>query len=410
MVSNGDTRNQQIFAGPFHARGTLVRVSAVNWVADCKLKRAVLCALVCLGLAGTARAHEPGLSSAVVRLFPDKLEAQLTFALKDAHDLAGLDGNQDGEISEEEFAAGQERLGKLVADAFEVHFDDTPAHASDIRSQMDENNNADVFLSIQGRKFSRLTIRSKMIADLRLEHRQYFLLQNPGGIVLAERLLSASSDTVKIHVDPEPADSLLSESPIAEAATPATGDQSSFGQFLVLGIEHILVGYDHLLFLLALLIVARDWLSSLKIITFFTIAHSITLALATFELVQVGGRWVEPLIAVSIAYVGLENIWRRGDPRKRWLLTFAFGLIHGFGFASVLQDMNVAARPGGVTMPLFAFNLGVEVGQIIVAAVVLPVFWKLRTQPVFVKRWVPLCSALVALAGGWWFVERVWLG
>ncbi len=372
--------------------------------------RRVATVLGCLSLVGVMWAHEPGLSSAVVRLFSDKLEAQLTFALKDAHELAALDGNQDGEISEEEFAAGQERLGKLVADAFEVHFDDTPVHASDIRCQMDENNNADVFLIIPGHKFSRLTIRSKMIADLRLDHRQYFLLQNPGGIVLAERLLSASSDTVNIHVDPEPADSLLNESPFPEAAIPATGDQSSFRQFLVLGIEHILVGYDHLLFLLALLIVARDWLSSLKIITCFTIAHSITLALATFELVQVGGRWVEPLIAVSIAYVGLENIWRRGDPRGRWLLTFAFGLIHGFGFASVLQDMNVAARPGGVAIPLFAFNLGVEVGQIIVAAVVLPIFWKLRTQPVFVKRWVPACSALVALAGVWWFVERVWLG
>lgn len=367
----------------------------------------VLCGL---GLAGATWAHEPGLSSAVVRLFPDKLDAQLTFALKDAHDLVSLDGNQDGEISEEEFAAGQERLGKLVADAFEVQFDDTPARASEIRCQMDENNNADVFMTIPGHKFNRLTIRSKMIAELRLDHRQYFLLQNPGGIVLAERLLSASSDTVRIHVDPEGADSLLSESPIADAATPATGDPSSFRQFLALGIEHILGGYDHLLFLLALLLVARDWLSSLKIITFFTIAHSITLALATFELVQVGGRWVEPLIAVSIAYVGLENIWRRGDPRGRWLLTFAFGLIHGFGFASVLQEMNVAARPGGVAMPLFAFNLGVEVGQIIVAAVVLPIIWKLRAQPVFMKRWVPVCSALVAMAGAWWFVERVWLG
>ncbi|MCW5552336.1 MAG: HupE/UreJ family protein [Verrucomicrobiae bacterium] len=372
--------------------------------------RRVATVLGCLSLVGVTWAHEPGLSSAVVRLFSDKLEAQLTFALKDAHDLAGLDGNQDGEISEEEFAAGQERLGKLVADAFEVHFDDTPAHASDIRCQMDENNNADVFLIIPGHKFSRLTIRSKMIADLRLDHRQYFLLQNPGGIVLAERLLGASSDTVKIHVDPETADSLFDEAPYTDTPATVAEAQSSFRQFLVLGIEHILVGYDHLLFLLALLIVARDWLSSLKIITCFTIAHSITLALATFELVQVGGRWVEPLIAVSIAYVGLENIWRRGDPHGRWRLTFAFGLIHGFGFASVLQDMNVAARPGGVAMPLFAFNLGVEVGQIIIAAVVLPIFWKLRTHPVFVARWIPVCSAIVALAGAWWFIERVWLG
>jgi hydrogenase/urease accessory protein HupE len=176
----------------------------------------------------------------------------------------------------------------------------------------------------------------------------------------------------------------------------------------MLGIEHILKGYDHLLFLLALLIVARNWLSSLKIITCFTIAHSITLAVATLNLLQMPSQLVEPLIAVSIVYVGVENILRRGDPQGRWLLTFAFGLVHGFGFASVLREMGVASREGGVALPLFSFNLGVEVGQIIVAAVALPVIWQLRKQDCFLRRAVPACSVLVAVAGGIWFVQRVW--
>ena len=115
------------------------------------------------------------------------------------------------------------------------------------------------------------------------------------------------------------------------------------------------------------------------------------------------------MIAASIVYVGLENIVRRGDPQKRWRLTFAFGLIHGFGFASVLREMGIGAGAGGVIVPLFSFNLGVELGQVAVAAALLPFVWKLGTKPLFVERWIPACSALVAIAGAWWFVQRVWL-
>jgi len=363
--------------------------------------------------AWTAIAHDPGLSSATVRLFPDKLEAQLTFALKDADELASLDTDNDGAVSAEEFTASEQRLGKLVAEAFEVRYDDALANATEIRCHFDDaNNNADVYLVVPGNKFSRLTIRSKVIAGFRLDHRQYFLLQNPSGVVMAERLLSANSDTVTIEVEAPPTEAAteaITNAPVAAMSPePSTKSQSPFSQFLMLGIEHILQGYDHLLFLLALLIVSRDWFSSLKIITFFTIAHSITLAVATLNLVQVPSRFVEPLIAVSIVYVGVENIVRRGEPRGRWLLTFAFGLIHGFGFASVLRDMGVGAREAGLAMPLFSFNLGVEVGQIIVAAVALPLIWQLRKQDYFLRRAVPACSVLVAIAGGIWFVQRVW--
>jgi len=357
--------------------------------------------------------HDPGLSSATVRLFPDKLEANFTFALRDADELAGLDTNQDGVVSEDEFTAAETRLGKVVAYAFEVRFDNDEAKATEMRCEFDENNNnADVFLVVPGKTFRQLTLRSKMIAGFRLDHRQYFMLHNPSGVLMAERLLSANADTVTIEVEAPPAESApeaVTHVPVAATSLePAVNSQSSFNQFLRLGIEHILKGYDHLLFLLALLIVSRDWLSSFKIITFFTIAHSITLAVATFNLVQVPSRFVEPLIAVSIVYVGVENLLRRGDPHGRWLLTFAFGLIHGFGFAAVLREMGVGSREGGVAMPLFAFNLGVEVGQVIVAAVALPLIWHLRRHDYFLRRAVPACSALVAIAGGIWFVQRVW--
>lgn len=377
-----------------------------------------LAVLLIVELGRGTGAHEPGLSSAAVQVLPDKLEAQLTFALRDADALAGLDTDRDGVVAEEEFVAAEERLGRLVAHGFEVHFDDVPAPATKIRCQFDEdNNNADVYLTIPGKTFSKLTMRSKTIADLGLDHRQYFLLLNASGVMIAERLLSANADTVTIEVEPSatdaPAESTTdSSAPGAPNTGPGTTTRrdSTFGQFLALGVEHILMGYDHLLFLLALLIVTRDWLSSLKVITCFTVAHSITLAVATLDLVQVPARWVEPLIAVTIIYVGVENILRHGEPRGRWLLTFAFGLIHGFGFAAVLREMGVASRPGGVATPLFAFNLGVEVGQVLVAALVLPIFWRLRASPVFVRRLIPACSVVVAVAGAVWLVQRVWPG
>ncbi|HKC86147.1 MAG TPA: HupE/UreJ family protein, partial [Blastocatellia bacterium] len=142
-----------------------------------------------------------------------------------------------------------------------------------------------------------------------------------------------------------------------------------------------------------------------KIITSFTVAHSITLALATLEVVAIPAGVVEPLIAASIIYVGLENVWRR-EVKHRWMLTFAFGLVHGFGFASALKDLGVGAGVKAVA-PLLSFNLGVEIGQIAVAAIVLPLIWKLRQWPRFVISYVPACSILVALAGGYWLWNRL---
>lgn len=184
----------------------------------------------------------------------------------------------------------------------------------------------------------------------------------------------------------------------------------TFGAFLWLGIQHIWTGYDHLLFLFALLVVCRSFRSIVWIVTSFTLAHSLTLALATLELVHLPARIVEPLIAVTIVFVGVENLISRGaEPKGRWALTFGFGLIHGFGFASVLRDLGVGAGGQGLAMPLFSFNLGVEMGQMAIAAAVMPVVWRLRKNEWFLARGVPVLSALVSLLGLYWLLERtVW--
>ena len=195
----------------------------------------------------------------------------------------------------------------------------------------------------------------------------------------------------------------------AHSITAASEVARSFANFLSLGVKHILTGYDHLLFLFGLLLVARGFFSSLGIITSFTVAHSITLALATLHLVQIPSRIVEPLIAASIVFVGIENLLRGDIPTARRVVAFGFGLIHGFGFASALREAGIGSGTGGIVLPLFSFNLGVELGQIMVAALALPIIWKLRENPMFIARWAPACSAAVVLLGSFWFVQRVWM-
>jgi hydrogenase/urease accessory protein HupE len=349
-----------------------------------------------LGRVLPALAHDPGLSTATIKLYTNRLDAVLGFSRVDVAQIVDLDKDRDGKISKEELAEGAVELKESAQEALEVTFDDRPVVVTETRCEFDDNNNATVSISFSARPFTNLVIRSKWLARLPPGHRQLLTLQTTDGI-LVERLLSANNDQVTIQIDPE------QTTPLAQPAK-----AGSFTDFLVMGVKHIWTGYDHLLFLFGLLIVTRNFASAVKIITCFTLAHSITLAVATLSLIKIHSRIVEPMIAASIIYVGLENLLRGDDPKGRWLLTFIFGLIHGFGFASVLRELGVGANGTGITVPLLSFNLGVEVGQVIIAALVLPIIWKLRANPVFLRRWVPVCSLGVALVGSFWFVQRIW--
>jgi hydrogenase/urease accessory protein HupE len=180
-----------------------------------------------------------------------------------------------------------------------------------------------------------------------------------------------------------------------------------FWSFLRLGIEHIWTGYDHLFFLAGLLVVCTHLRSAVGIITSFTIAHAITLGLAATDTVHLSGRLVDPLIAASILFVGLENLYRReAEPRSRPLVAFIFGLVHGFGFADVLRGLGLGTHGTSLAVPLFGFNLGVELGQLAVATVALPIIWRLRKSPGFSRRGIPLISGAVAATGLYWLIKR----
>jgi hydrogenase/urease accessory protein HupE len=352
--------------------------------------------VVLFGWMNLVYAHDPGLSTAMVRLSQYNIEVTLGFSIVDTAEIVEIDTNRDAQISKEELAAAVSELERKGTNALHVKLDGQSVPPASVKCTFDPSDNASVTITYTTAKYSKLELRSKWLALLQPGHRQFLSIQGQNNNVIAERLLSANSDSVTIQMDPVD-------------STPATVVRNnSFADFLVMGVKHIWTGYDHLLFLFGLLIVTRNFASSFKIITCFTIAHSITLAVATLSRVQFSSRIVEPLIAASIVYVGIENLVRGDDPKGRWLLTFAFGLIHGFGFASVLRELGVGANGSGIAVPLVSFNLGVELGQIAIAALVLPVIWKLRAKPGFINRWVPACSVLVALLGGYWFVQRVW--
>ncbi|MCL2451168.1 MAG: HupE/UreJ family protein, partial [Polyangiaceae bacterium] len=181
-----------------------------------------------------------------------------------------------------------------------------------------------------------------------------------------------------------------------------------FVRMVWMGIEHIGTGYDHLAFLFGLVLVAGRLRDLLTVISAFTIAHSITLAVAALGIWTPPARVVEPAIALSIAYVGVENFFIR-SPQRRWRVTLPFGLVHGFGFASALRD--VALPPAEVPWALLSFNLGVEIGQVAVIAALLPLLGRLRSWEAQWDRGkglvVHALNAAVVALGGIWFVARV---
>jgi hypothetical protein len=199
----------------------------------------------------------------------------------------------------------------------------------------------------------------------------------------------------------------------------ADSGPSSWLGFVAEGIHHILIGYDHILFLLALLLPSvmvrtpQGWVGApalkpvlldvLRIVTAFTVAHSITLALAVLDIVNPPSRWVESIIAASVVLAALNNLWPTVQHR-RWLITGSFGLVHGFGFAGALKDLGLGA--GSLAGPLVGFNLGVEIGQLAIVALFIPVAWALRPTAAYRQAALGFGSLAIGALALVWLAER----
>ena len=177
-------------------------------------------------------------------------------------------------------------------------------------------------------------------------------------------------------------------------------------KFVPVGIHHILIGPDHLLFLVGLLLLGGSPKRLLLVVTSFTLAHSLTLSLAVLGVVALAGRLVEAVIALSIVYVGVDNLMSSGGRDVRVWIAVVFGFIHGFGFANVLRDMGLPREALGWS--LFSFNLGVEIGQLAAVVVVASALIVLRSRShVAAQRVAYAGSVVVIAAGAFWFVQRV---
>jgi hydrogenase/urease accessory protein HupE len=337
----------------------------------------------------SAWAHDPGLSSATIIVGDNQIDVLLGFAKKDAESFAAADANHPPG-----FAAIKAQLEALAGRELQLRLDAVPVVPNETISSLKDDQNINIRLRFHRIGAAHLRFVSMVFERLPFGHREFVSIQLANGTTLGEAMLSERENSVEIG--------------LPASAKPAVSNQShSFLTFLALGVEHILTGYDHLLFLFALLMVCRDLRSIATVISCFTIAHSITLALAALDIVKLSPRIVEPMIAASIAYVGIENLIRGDAPKWRWLITFSFGLVHGLGFADALKEFGIGSGQFGIVLPLVGFNLGVEIGQLAVAAIILPILWRLRRHPIFVRQWVPGCSVFVALAGSYWMIERI---
>ena len=354
--------------------------------------KAACCLIILLLLCPRpAAGHNPMSSWAVARLHADRLELEVEMASESAWLLLGEPADSPPDV-----ANALPRLRALGPSLYRVFSADgrefTP-RSSEV--ELREEDGVAFLLTYPKPSGDPLRFDADYLQKLSDDHRTTITLKDEADAVLRTELLN-KADAAKA----------ISPTREARAGDPARA-RVSFWAFLKLGVEHILTGYDHLLFLLGLLVACRRFSTMALVITCFTLAHSVTLALAALDVVSLSPRVVEPLIAASIVFVGVENLLRRDEPRWRWALTFVLGLVHGFGFAGVLREAGLGSSGAPLLVPLFSFNLGVELGQIAVAAVLLPLLWKLRDRPAFERYGRNALSAAVALLGAFWLVQRV---
>jgi len=362
------------------------------------------CAMLLILLASPAAlAHKPSDSYLSLQVTETAIQGQWDIALRDLDYALGLDDNQDGAIT----------WGELRA-----HHADIAAYAL-----------ARLTLSADGEACT-----TAVLEHLVDDHSDgaYAVLRFSASCQAAAHVLSASY-RLFFDVDPQHRGLLRLEhagqtrTAIFSAATPvqrfelAESDRlRQLIDYTAHGVWHIWIGFDHLLFLLSLLLPAvllrvdggwtgaarfRDALwEVVKVVSAFTLAHSITLTLAALDVVQLPSRWVESAIAASVIVAALNNLIVMAGA-SRWLFAFAFGLIHGFGFASVLADLGLPQN--ALLLALVAFNLGVEAGQLAIVALFLPLAWGVRNQWIYRRGVLAGGSLLVIATAGIWLVERV---
>jgi hydrogenase/urease accessory protein HupE len=346
-----------------------------------------------------AQAHQVGLSRGVYRAQGGQLDAEMVFQNGElAAAVNGSDSDRDGALSEAEIKAALPAIEGLFVQQLQVRGDEQPCPGKLSSARLVEGDGIELRSTHRCAAAPRSwSVEIDYLERLAHGHRQLSSLES--GRSTADAVTFAASRSLRLTPGPTPASSAAPQAPEAAHAAP-----SSVSGLFLLGVEHILTGYDHLVFLLGLVLVGGRLRSLVGVITAFTVAHSLTLALAALRLWSPGPRLVEPAIALSIAYIGVENFFVK-NAEGRWRVTFPFGLIHGFGFAGVLAEIALPAAR--IPQALLFFNLGVEAGQLAVMLPLLGLLHLLRRLSWFERHGVRALSVLIILAGLGWFFQRV---
>jgi len=323
-----------------------------------------------------ASAHQQGVSYSDVEIAGGRARFDLALS---THDLA-VDTNGDGVVTEDEVWSRYPRLRRLFGGALALEAGGEPCPLT--LGDFSVGTNEAVIFHLAGPCPDALPIRLSVRLPMLTAVDGYNLAKVRAGGTLTEHIFRGNDNELTI------------------AGAGSIGD--TLRRFFLLGVEHIATGYDHILFLLALLMVGGGFRSLVAIVTAFTVAHSLTLSLAVLDVVQLPSRLVESAIALSIAWVALENILI-DQVRGRWRITFAFGLMHGFGFASILREMHLPRS--GLVASLLAFNLGVEAGQLVVVVLSYPLVLAMQ-RSAHRRWWVGLASGVILVLALWWLVER----
>lgn len=350
----------------------------------------------------SAHAHKPSDSYLSLSVKENAVAGQWDIALRDLDFAIGLDTNADGAITWGELRSRQTEIEAYALSRLQLSSAGSPCPVQQGSLLVDNHTDgAYAVLQFQAQCAAlreSLQVRYRLFFDIDPQHKGLLRLQYQG----------TSSTGI---FSPEKADQQFSLS--------APSRLQQFLDYLREGVWHIWIGYDHILFLLALLLPAvamREagawkpvsafrpafW-NVLRIVTAFTVAHSITLTLATLGVVSLPSRWVESIIAASVVVAALNNIFPLFSER-RWMMAFLFGLIHGFGFASVLSDLGLPQD--ALVLALVGFNVGVEVGQLAIVAGFLPLIYVLRRSWLYRRLLLLGGSVVIIILASIWLIER----
>jgi hypothetical protein len=367
--------------------------------------------LLCLALllaallVSPAQGHKPSDSYLTLRIVGNRIDGQWDIALRDLDYALDLDTDQDGDITWGEVKAKRAEIAAYALNRLRLGRTDSPCHTQLIDLLVDHHSDGAYtvlrFRAHCGSPAAVLAVGYRLLFDLDPQHRGLLRLEHEGA-------------TVAGIFSPEHSEQLFS------LGTPSGWRQ--FVDYVGEGVRHIWGGFDHLLFLLSLLLPAvlvrtpvskTAWLpvanistafvEVVKVVSAFTVAHSITLALAALRVVSLPSRWVESAIALSVVLAALNNI-RPLVREKRWAIAFGFGLVHGFGFAAVLSDLGLP--PGSLVLALLGFNVGVELGQLMIVSVFVPTAYLLRTTRLYRGLIVVTGSTGIAVIASLWLCQR----